>query len=67
MFRIMINRLMSDLKPSLQTQISAGVWVHAKAREVAAGDIQANAMPLPEDVGSWVKLEIRLVGFVWFQ
>ena len=66
-FGIMIDRLMSDLEPSLQTQISAGVWVYVKAREVAAGDVQANAMSLPEDVRSWIKLEIEFVDLAWFQ
>ena len=54
---------MSDLEPSLQPQLSAGVRIHVKAREVAAGNVQANAMSLSENVGSWVELEIKLVNF----
>ena len=67
MFGIVINRLLRNLKPPLNSQIAARIRIHVKARPVAAGNVQANPMSLLEDIGRWIQLKDELVDFPRFQ
>ena len=55
MIAIMENGVSSCDGPAILIQWFAGVWVDIKAREIAAGNIQANPMALLENVGSRIK------------
>src|ERR1700746_955875 len=39
----------------------AGVGIHVETREVAAGDVHANAVALGKQNGGWIQLNAKLV------
>src|SRR5262245_444370 len=52
---IQVNRILGDLEASMPLQRLAGVGIDVKAREITAGDVQANLVPSFENIGSWIE------------
>src|SRR5579863_1244569 len=63
MFRVVQDGLACHSYFRVRTEIVSGVGVAVPAREVAAGNIQANAMPRFEDVAGGPQVNRVLVGF----
>src|SRR5579885_1830041 len=65
MLLIMQDGLMGNHWRIVGTEGSTSVEVAIPAREVAASDVQANAMPDLEDVAGGPQVDFVLVGLAW--
>jgi hypothetical protein len=61
--RITVYAVSCALLASIVIEWLSRVWVHVKARKVAAGNIEADPMAVLEDDGSRIYLNGELVGF----
>src|SRR5207253_6116143 len=55
-FAVVINRVVGRHQPPMLLQRFAAVWVYVEAREVAARNIESNAVSLGEDIRCRVKV-----------
>jgi hypothetical protein len=60
---VVIDGVVGPGHPAMAVQRLAGVGIDVEAGEVAAGDVQADAVAFPEDVRCRVELDGELVGF----
>src|SRR5947209_19889044 len=66
MLCIMQNRLLGYRYFRISAELVSCVRIAVPAWEVATGNIQANAMPLLENVARCPQVYFVLVGFSWF-
>src|SRR2546426_6806856 len=65
MLDVVQNSLMSYHHFLVSTELVSCIRIAVPAREVATGDIQANAMPLLEKIARCPQVYFVLVGFSW--
>src|SRR5919108_6261005 len=58
---VVVDRLVGDLAAALQPELAAGVGIHVEPREVAATDVEPDAVPGRKDVRRRVEREGELV------
>ncbi len=59
----MVDRVIGHGPPAVIVERLACIGINVKAREIAAGDIEADTMPAPEDQGSRVHFDRERVHF----
>ena len=63
---VVVDPLLGHLHLVVQTVRVAGVEVAVKAREIAAGDLQPDAVPGPEEIAGLPQLDPIDVHLIWF-
>src|SRR5687768_1404897 len=58
----LVDRLVRDHQLCVLAELVPGVRVPVVLREVAAGDLELDAVPLPEDVAGGPEIHVELVG-----
>ena len=61
----MIDRVNRGHHPAVIVERFTRVRIHIETREIAAGNIHANAMPFLEDIGSGVKFDREGIDCSW--
>src|SRR5215510_11462217 len=67
MLRIVIDRVLGDSPAPVVVQRFARVWIHVKAREIAARNIQADTVAALEDKRRRIHLDSELIRLAWLQ
>ena len=67
MFRVVINRIGRRDEPLCGRRLFPGIQVAIEAREIAAGDFQAQHVAFVEDIAGGPEVEIEFVDLAWVQ
>ena len=67
MIGVVINGLIGEHNVLSGEQVLAGIQVSVIAGKVAAGDLEAEAMPFAKQVRGCPKINLNLIDFAWNQ
>jgi hypothetical protein len=67
MLCVVIDRVVRSHHSPTHAQRLTGVWIHIEAGEIAARNVDANAVPLFENVAGWEWLDPEAINLTGFQ